>query len=170
MPSLTIAWLIGITAVIGVLLLAVIVSLLRLSRRARTATASDRAEATMMSAALQEALTRLKAQERAMAARAEASERFSSQIIAGVAAGLIVVDRQGFVQIVNPAARRILNLEAGGEGQKIETYIAHAAPLAQAIIEMVQTGVPVARRQVRLDGRPSHLGVSVTPLMNMSLT
>jgi PAS domain S-box-containing protein len=164
MPSLTIAWLIGITAVIGVLLLAVIVSLLRLSRRARTATASDRAEATMMSAALQEALTRLKAQERAMAARAEASERFSSQIIAGVAAGLIVVDRQGFVQIVNPAARRILNLEAGGEGQKIETYIAHAAPLAQAIIEMVQTGVPVARRQVRLDGRPSHLGVSVTPL------
>ena len=34
----------------------------------------------------------------------------------------------------------------------------------QAIIEMVQTGVPVARRQVRLDGRPSHLGVSVTPL------
>ena len=72
MPSLTIAWLIGITAVIGVLLLAVIVSLLRLSRRARTATASDRAEATMMSAALQEALTRLKAQERAMAARAAA--------------------------------------------------------------------------------------------------
>ena len=56
-------------------------------------TANDnRAETTMMSAALQEALTRLKAQERATAARAEASERLSNQIITGVGAGLIVVE------------------------------------------------------------------------------
>ena len=86
----------------------------------------------MMSSALQEALTRLKAQERAMAARAEASERLSGQIISGVTSGLIVVDRHGVVQIVNPAARRILNLGAGGEGRTIQTLISHVEPLAQS--------------------------------------
>jgi len=166
MPSLTLAGyaLVGITAVMGVVLLALIVSLLRMSRLSRTAN-DNRAETSMMSAALQEALTRLKAQERAMAARAEASERLSSQIITGVGAGLIVVDRDGLVQIVNPAARRILHLASGGEGQPIGVLIAHVAPLADAISETVRTGVPVARRQLRLDGRPSHLGLSVSPLV-----
>jgi signal transduction histidine kinase len=166
MPSLTLAGyaLVGITAVMGVVLLALLVSLLRMSRLSRTAS-DNRAETSMMSVALQEALTRLKAQERAMAARAEASERLSGQIITGVGAGLIVVDRDGLVQIVNPAARRILHLAAGGEGQPIGVLIAHVAPLAQAISETIRTGIPVARRQLRLDGRPSHLGLSVSPLV-----
>jgi PAS domain S-box-containing protein len=165
MPSLTVAGytLVGITAVMGVVLVALLVSLLRMSRLSRTAS-DNRAETSMMSAALQEALTRLKAQERAMAARAEASERLSGQIISGVGAGLIVVDRDGLVQIVNPAARRILNLTTSGEGQPIDVLIAHVAPLAQAISETLRTSVPVARRQLRLEGRPSHLGVSVSPL------
>lgn len=166
MPSLTLAGyaLVGITAVMGVVLLALLVSLLRMSRLSRTAN-DNRAETSMMSVALQEALTRLKAQERAMAARAEASERLSGQIITGVGAGLIVVDRDGLVQIVNPAARRILNLTSGGEGQPIGVLIAHVAPLAHAISETIRTGVPVARRQLRLEGRPSHLGLSVSPLV-----
>jgi signal transduction histidine kinase len=166
MPSLTIAGyaLVGITAVMGVVLIALLASVVRMSRLARAAN-DNRAETTMMSTALQEALTRLKAQERAMAARAEASERLSGQIIAGVAAGLIVVDRQAAVQIVNPAARRILALGPGGEGQPIAALIAHVGPLAQAISETVRTGVPVARRQLRLEGKPSHLGVSVSPLV-----
>lgn len=165
MPPITLAGyvLIGITAVMAVVLLALIVSLMRMSRLSRTAS-DNRAETSMMSAALQEALTRLKAQERAMAARAEASERLSGQIIDGVAAGLIVVDRIGLVQIVNPAARRILHLDSDGQGRPIESLIGHAAPLWQAIAETLRTGVPVARRQLRLDGRPSHLGVSVSPL------
>lgn len=165
MPPLTVAsyTLVAITAVMAVVLLALIVSLLRMSRLSRTAS-ENRAETSMMSMALQEALTRLKAQERAMAARAEASERLSGQIISGVGAGLIVVDRKGLVQIVNPAARRILNLDGGGEGQPIDRIIAHVAPLAAAITGTLRSGVPVARRQLRLDGRPSYLGVSVSPL------
>jgi PAS domain S-box-containing protein len=165
MPSLTLAGytLVAITAVMGVVLLALLVSLYRMSRLSRAAT-DTRAETSLMSVALQEALTRLKAQERATAARADASERLSGQIIAGVGAGLIVVDRDGLVQIVNPAARRILNLTSGGEGQPIAVLVAHIAPLAQAISETLRTAVPVARRQLRLEGRPSHLGVSVSPL------
>ena len=166
MPSLTAAGyaLVAITAVMGIVLAALLVSLLRMSRLVRTAN-DNQAESSMMSTALQEALTRLKAQERAMAARAEASERLSGQIIAGVAAGLIVVDRKAVVQIVNPAARRILSLGPGGEGQPIAVVIAHVAPLAEAILETVDTGVPVARRQLRLEGKPSHIGVSVSPLL-----
>lgn len=163
MPTATIAGyaLIGITIVMGVVLLALIVSLARASRRS---TAAPSTEGAMMSAALQEALTRLKAQERATAARAEASERLASQIITGVGAGLIVVDRNGIVEIVNPAARRILGMDEGGEGRHVADLLSHVAPLARVIADTLSTGVPVARQKVSLDGQPSHLGVSVSPL------
>jgi signal transduction histidine kinase len=164
-PSLTLAGyaLVGITVVMGVVLLALLVSVVRMSRLSRMAN-DNRAETSMMSVALQEALTRLKAQERAMAARAEASEQLSQRIITGVGAGLIVVNQQGLVQIVNPAARRILNLEVEADGQAVETLLAHVEPLAQAIAETLRDGMPVARRKLRLEGRPSCLGVSVSPL------
>ena len=165
MPSLTAATyaLVGITAVMGLVLVALLVSLARMSRAASGARA-ERAETTMMAAALQEALMRLKAQERAMAARAEASERLSSQIITGIGAGLIVVDRHGVVQIVNPAARRILGLEDDGAGMPIAGLLSRSAPLAHVITDTLRSRVPVARRQLRLDGQPAHVGVSVSPL------
>lgn len=169
MPSLTVAGyaLVGITVFMGIVLLVLLMSLVRMSRLSRTAN-DNRAETTMMSVALQEALTRLKAQERATAARAEASERLSNQIITGVGAGLIVVDRHGLVQIVNPAARRILKISGDPAGQPIETMLAHVAPLAQAIRDTLRSGVAVARRKLRLDGSPSHLGMSVSPLADQN--
>ena len=65
---------------------------------------------------------------------------------------------------LNPAARRILGLDGGGEGRSITDLLSHVAPLAEVITESLRTGVPVVRRQLRLDVRPSHLGVSVSPL------
>lgn len=165
MPTLTIAGyaLLGITAIMVLVLMALLVSLVRMSRMSRHAK-DTRVETSVMSAALQEALMRLKAQERAMAARAEASERLSNQIITGVGAGLIVVDRDGVVQIVNPAARRILGVSGDGHGVTVTSMLAHIAPLAEVITNTLRSGVPVTRRQLRLEGRPSHLGVSVSPL------
>ncbi len=165
MPTLTIAGyaLLGITAIMVLVLMALLVSLVRMSRMSRHAK-DTRVETSVMSAALQEALMRLKAQERAMAARAEASEQLSNQIISGVGAGLIVVDRDGVVRIVNPAARRILGLEGDGHGVTLTSLLSGSAPLAEVITNALRTGVPVVRRQLRLDGRPSHLGVSVSPL------
>ena len=64
----------------------------------------------MLSMALQEAMTTLRRQERAMAARAEASEQLADQIVEGLTSGLVVVSREGVVQAINPAARRILEL------------------------------------------------------------
>src|SRR5690242_6413667 len=74
-------------------------------------------ESAMLSMALQEALTKLKQQERAMAARAEASERLAEQIVEGLTSGLVVVDRTGVVEAINPAARRILGVAEGGAGK-----------------------------------------------------
>ena len=82
----------------------------------------DRGESAMLSMALQDALTKLKQQERATAARAEASERLADQIVEGLTSGLVVVDRAGMVQSINPAARRILELErAAASGSRSAT-------------------------------------------------
>ena len=70
-------------------------------------------ETALLSQALEDAIARLKAQERAMAARAEASERLSGQIVASLTAGLIVADLDGRVSIVNPSSRRLLGLGDG---------------------------------------------------------
>ena len=64
------------------------------------------AETALLSAALQEAVTKLKAQERATAARADASERLSGEIISSLTAGLLVVGLHGEVRILNPAGLR----------------------------------------------------------------
>ena len=53
-------------------------------------------------------MAKLKAQERATAARADASERLSDEIIASLTAGLLVVGLDGEIRILNPAGRRML--------------------------------------------------------------
>ncbi len=165
MTSVTVASyaLVAITVLMGLVLIALVFSLIRLGRASRDSTGM-RADASMMSIAVQDAVTRLKAQERATALRAEASERLANQILDGVSAGLIVVDRDGVVQIVNPSAKRILYLSDLAEGQPIRTLLADTAPLADVIVETLETGLPVVRRKLALVGRPSHLGVSVSPI------
>ena len=62
------------------------------AREMRRRTKSERADTALLSAALRDAVARLKMQERAMAARAAASERLSDEIIASLTAGAMVVD------------------------------------------------------------------------------
>jgi signal transduction histidine kinase len=120
-----------------------------------------------MSAALQEAVTRLKTQEREMAARADASERLSGQIIAGLTSGLIVVNRDAQVHTLNPAARRMLNLPDGVALRPLGEQLAGATPMADVIAETLTTGRPVVRRTVSFasGGRAAHFGVTVSPIL-----
>ena len=102
--------LIGLTAIVAALASILTFAVLRFFAAARQASRAPRGqggEAAVLSAALEEAVKRLKEQERAMAARAEASERLSEEIIASLTSGLIVVGTNGRVRIVNPAARRL---------------------------------------------------------------
>jgi two-component system sensor histidine kinase HydH len=127
--------------------------------------AESRGESAMLSMALQEALTKLKQQERATAARAEASERLSSQIVEGLTSGLVVVDRSGLVQSVNPAARRILDLEKDGLGTPFRELLVSAPAMSAVISEALEGASPILRRTIALGhGKSQHLGVTVSPI------
>ncbi len=83
--------LIGLTAIVAVLASMLTFAVLRFMTAARAMTRPERrisTENALLSAALEESVARLKAQERATAARADASERLSSEIISSLTAGL----------------------------------------------------------------------------------
>ena len=63
-----------------------------------------------MAAAMEDAVRKLRDGERAMKSRAEASERLSSEIVASLTSGLLVVDREGIVRTLNPAGQTMLGL------------------------------------------------------------
>ena len=106
----------GILLAIAVMFVVVTVKAIKVASGRGNTRRETGGESAMLSMALQDALVKLKQQERAMAARAEASERLADQIVEGLTSGLVVVDRGGMVQAINPAARRILGLREGGAG------------------------------------------------------
>ena len=136
------------------------------ARDARTASRSTTgAENAFLSAALQEALQKVKAQERATAARAEASERLSGEIISSLTAGLLVVGLNREIRILNPAGRQMLEAP-GVEPTGAYQRSAREQPLFDVIDECLSTLTPIVRRAVVLDANENvtHLGVSVSPL------
>ena len=161
----------GLNAIVTVLVAVMAFAVLKFFAAARETGTRGReagAETAFLSAALTDAVTKLKAQERAMTLRAEASERLSDEIIANLTAGLLVVNRSGEVQIVNPVGRRLLNLGEGPHrGVHFRQLLTHAEPLAAIIEQCLSTGRTMIRRAVELPAAsaPSlHLGLSVSPL------
>ena len=166
MSDLTLAGpaLLILALMIGFLLIVVVVMVVRAASGRKRASKGDRGDSAMLSMALQEAVAKLKAQERHMAARAEASERLAGQIVAGLTSGMVVVDRTGEVQTMNPAARRILGLDAEAGTGQVADVLRGVPALAEVIGEALQTSAPIVRRTVTLEGesKPSHLGVTVS--------
>jgi signal transduction histidine kinase len=159
--------LVGLLVVAAIMLMAMIyaVSRLRGSNKKRAAR-ENAGEVAMLSIALQEAVGKLKAQERAMAERAEASEQLSAQIIEGLTSGLVVVSKAGTVQAMNPAARRILHLADGAGNGPFRQVLAGAPALAKIIGEALESAQPIVRRTVQLG--ETHLGVTVSPIRDRS--
>ena len=161
------AALLALTLFIVILMVVVMMRVVKVisGRGAAQRRAAERGESAMLSMALQDALTKLKQQERATAARAEASERLASQIVDGLTSGLVVVDRAGVVQSVNPAARRILDLDTDGVGVPFRDFLASAPAMSDVINEALQGASPILRRTVALGkGKSQHLGVTVSPI------
>jgi PAS domain S-box-containing protein len=162
--------LLSLTAVVAALAAGLAFVVLRLFAAARQLGRVQQgagAETAMMAAAMEEAVSRLRSREQAMVARAEASERLSDEIIASLTSGLLVVGDDRHVRSLNPAGRRLLGIEdADGKGT-LDEVLVHAAPLARVIESCIETGQPIRRRAVRIeprDGRPTHLGVTVSPI------
>jgi nitrogen fixation/metabolism regulation signal transduction histidine kinase len=155
----------AILVVIAVIFVAVLVRAIKVAS-GRGAKRESGGESVMLSMALQDALMKLKQQERAMAARAEASERVAEQIVEGLTSGLVVVNRAGVVQAINPAARRILDLGNVGAGKPFREVLGSASALADLIAEALKGTAPIARRTITLaDGKPRHLGVTVSHIV-----
>ena len=160
--------LLGITALVAMLVAVVTWALLRFVSAARDARhrLRDGGESPLLAAALQDAVHQLRAQERAMTERAEASEALSTHIVNGLTAGLLVVDREGRVRIINPAAQRMLGLNHSVEGAHVGTLSTTAAPLVAIVNHCLTTGEPIVRRTVEVPhaNNVTHLGVTATRL------
>ncbi len=140
----------------------------RLLGRGRQAAAAETARRSevVLASALESGLATMKAQQQAMRARADASERLNSEIVQSLSAGLLVVDAAGRVEILNPAAQRILGLAAPGGPTVYTDLLAHDRPLAALIDRCRAARAPIARETIALprEPRPLQLGVTVSPL------
>lgn len=161
--------LIAVTSIVAVLAAVLTFAVLRFAAAARDSRQRHRGgsgDTAVLSAALQEAVAKLKAQERATAARADASERLSDEIISSLTAGLVVVGLDGSVRIINPAARRMLTLPEQAALGDYRQLLGEPA-LSDLIDQCLTTRSPILRRVVHLPqerGGTSDLGVTVSPL------
>jgi signal transduction histidine kinase len=160
----------GLTAIVAGLVGILVFAMLRFAAAARDTrrqlTASAGGDTALLTAALHDAVEKLKAQERATAARADASERLSGEIITSLTAGLLVVGLNGEVRILNPAGRRMLGLP---ETAPLGDYrrVLGEPTLIQVIGECLASGAAIVRREISLPQarhETSHLGVTVSPL------
>jgi len=162
----------GMTALVAGLVGILVFAMMRFAVAARdarkTLTGTNRAEVAFLTAALQDAVAKLKAQERATAARAEASERLSGEIVASLTAGLLVAGADGEIKILNPAGRRMLGLSDDAPAD-VTRHAVSEAMLSQVVAECITSVAPIVRRSVRLTqprNGVSHLGVTASPLFD----
>jgi signal transduction histidine kinase len=159
--------LLGLTALVAAALFLGIFALLRFrSRSADARRTRDRRSEALLASALQEAVGKLKSQEQAMSVRAAESEHLSARIVDSLNAGLLVVNRTGRIEIMNPAGRRLLRVDGEPVGGQYGDVMAAAPPLVEMIRECLATAQPVVRRTVRMPASSpvTHFGVTVSPL------
>ena len=161
----------GIVAALAAVLAFAVLRFFEAGRAAARGTRTEGSETAFMAAAVEEAVGKLKSQERAMKARAEASERLSSEIIASLTSGLLVVAEDGSVRTINPAGRAMLRLPAEEPAGHFRLVLRDAAPLADALAECLDTDRPIVRRTIKIprsEGGSSHLGVTISPIHEQS--
>ena len=158
----------GLTAIVAALSAVLVFAMLRFAANARDARRSlkDSGETPLLAAALQEAVAKLRAQEKAMTARAAASEQLSGDIVESLTAGLLVVDRSGRVEIFNGAGRTMIGVKSDPVGSDYRNVLKAFPPVVALIGECLSTARPIVRRTVQVEhaGTVVHLGVTVSPL------
>jgi signal transduction histidine kinase len=157
--------LLGLTAIVGMLAGVLAFAVTKFFAAARGVAKESRlagGETEFMASAMEEALNSLRVQERAMKARAEASERLSDEIIASMTSGLLVVDDGGNVRTLNPAALKMLGMPAAEWKGPFREILSGAGSLVAVIDECLATGKAIV--PLEGPGGASHLGVTVSPI------
>jgi two-component system, NtrC family, sensor histidine kinase PilS len=163
----------GLTALVAFLVALLTFALLRFGAAVKQGRGNLRhsgAETALLSAAFQDAVVNLKAQERAMSDRANASEQLNAQIVDSLTAGLVVVDQTGEIEIFNPAGRRMLEITSDPIGGDYQAVLRAAPELVAVIAECLASTRPIIRRSIEVAGttRSSYFGVTVSPLAGTS--
>lgn len=159
----------ALASVLAIAVLRFVAAVRRLSRVDRASS-----ETMLMADAVQDAVHRLRSEERAMKARAEESERLSSEIIGSMTSGVLLVDEHRRVRTLNPAGVQLLK---GSDPNRAKAaplvpaplgeVLASAPALAEVVEESLASGKPIVRRSLRLEtggSTTSHLGVTVSPI------
>jgi PAS domain S-box-containing protein len=158
----------GFTTAIVVVVMVLIFAVLRLASAAKGARRRLRetgSETAMLSMALQDAVSKLKAQEHAMSIRAIASEQLNGQIVESLSAGLLVVDRAGHIEILNPAGHRLLAAPGDVAGRDYRAFLERAPGLRALVTRCLDNGTSVTNRRIPFEhGGVTHLSVTVSPL------
>jgi PAS domain S-box-containing protein len=161
----------GLTAIVAALAAVLAYAVLRIFSAARAATRNDSRDGTetaFMAAAMEDAVRKLRDGERAMKARAEASERLSSEIVASLTSGLLVVDGRGHIRTLNPAGQSMLGLADEDWKGPYRDVLKRALPVADVLEECLRSREPITRRSVEMPpmegSRVSHLGLTVSPI------
>lgn len=160
----------GLTAIVAALAAVLTYALVKFvvaARELKRHRGNDGGQAALMANAMEDALRSLRLQERAMKARAEASERLSEQIVASLTSGLLVVDHAGTVRTLNPAGRKLLGLPDGDWTRPYREVLSSAPALAELVDECLAQASPALRRTVKTlgTGAATHLGVAVSPML-----
>lgn len=168
-------FLIAIVITLATVMFVLIVRMVMASRRLAKMEQGD--ATAFMAVAMQDAVTRMREQERALEARAEASERLSDQIIDGLPSGLLVTDRAGAPTRINPAAARLLGLDDAAAARldpaSLWTRLGPSGAGVRALVdECLASGAPALRRTLVIEDRRApagaprtrHLGAGVSPL------
>jgi PAS domain S-box-containing protein len=158
----------GLTALVAALVAVLVYALLRFAGaagEARRAVGSPSGGSAVVVSAVQEAVSRLREEQRETHARAEASERLSDLIVSSMTAGLLLIDVPGRVRLVNPAGRRLLGLEVSAAGD-YRQVLAHVPMFLEVLTEALRVGRPIVRRAMTVGGRDglTHLDVTVSPV------
>lgn len=174
MPAVPTFAVLAFVVFIAILLFAmlVIAGMRMVSASRKLADAERNTDTAFMAAAMGDAVKKLREQERALAARAEASERLSDQIIDNLPSGLLVVDKTGVPKRINPAGARLLGLSATPDIRSTWSALGESSgPMRALIAECLSTGAAALRRTLVLEppaGDPTaarrHLGAGVSPL------
>jgi signal transduction histidine kinase len=158
--TLPLLFLIAIVIILFGLAILVLMRLVSVSRR--MSAAEEGGGTAYMAAAMQEAVARMRTHERQLAARAEASELLSDQVIDSLPSGLLVTDASSTPKRINPAGARMLGLENRGLGDLWNALGESGASMRSLIDECLATGSGSSRRTLVIGSR--HIGAGVSPL------
>lgn len=161
----------GVAAAVAVLIFAVL-RFLASTRGAQRRLRAAGTETAFLSSALQDAVSKLRTQERQMRARAHESEALSAHVVESLAAGLLVVDMAGGVETLNPAGHRLLKLDTGTQGRDYREALAEHVALRDLVSACLATGIAASSHEVsaREDSTAVYLVASVSPLVSGGAT